>query len=624
MSMKRRDWLRGSVASILYIACGSSDDAPEPGSVSPTADAGPPDALPPGDAGPRPLTPTSPPEASDKVFPQGLASGDPRPDRVLLWSRVEPRGAGRRDDEPIELELVLAKDEALTDLVIRRTLMATVDDDHTVRLVATGLEPGRVYYYRFDASGTTTRIARTKTAPATNADVPVRFAMAACQDYIGRYYHAWQALLDEDHSLDFVLFLGDYIYETTNDVRFQTPGSAREITLPNGMDTSAKQDQSRIAAVTLADYRALYKAYRSDPILREVHRRYPFVLTWDDHEFADDCWQDHSTSFNELDPKTKGFTDEKNTPRRAAANRAFAEYQPADIRYDKGATFPNDITIYRSLNYGKHVDIFLTDQRMYRSDHLIPEGPTDLAVGKVSANSSVGSRYFVRKSKFDPRESQKKPTLLGAAQKAWLIDGLKASKATWKVWGNEVQMYQMALRLSDLPGVPSLFSYTVYVNGDQWDGFRSERQEILSTLAAANIENLVVCTGDIHGFFAAELHGDFDAPQAKPVGVEFVTAGIASASMRVLVDNLIPSSSPLRFIADAFVKGAGDSLKESNSPYLKVAEPDAYGFTLVSVTDKQVEITFTQVGDPRAPTSAGVIARRKLVTEVGTNTIQVR
>lgn len=618
--MKRREFLFGSLASVFYVACGSSPSPSAP-KVDGDPGGGDNDKIDGGSAeASAPLTPTSSPEDSDRLFPQGLASGDPRPDRVLLWSRVDPKGAGKADTEAFEVEFVVATDEALTNIVARGTVPATADSDHTVRVVPTGLESGRVYYYRFESVGTTTRVARTKTAPSADADVAVKFAMCACQDYIGRQYHSWQALLDEKADLDFVLYLGDFIYESVNDPRFQSSADDRGITLPDGMDTSAEQDGSRIAAKTLADYRAIYKAYRSDPTLREVCRLYPFILTWDDHEFADDCWQDHSTSFNELDPVTKGFTDEKNTPRRLAANRAFSEFQVVDVSYDPNATYPNDIKIYRSIRYGKHVDLFMTDQRSYRADHLIPEGPTDVLVGKVTKNSSVGSRYFVRKSEFDKREVEAKPSLLGAQQKAWLIDSVTKSTATWKVWGNEVQMYQMALELGTLPNVPAFFTYTAYVNCDQWDGYRSERKEILGAFANANVQNLLVCTGDIHAFFASELHVDFDSPGPKPVGVEYVTAGISSASLQALVTNLTGGGS-LQFIADSFLNGADAALKESN-PHMRYSDSNAYGFALMDIQADRVEATFVQLGDPREATLT-IVDRVKLTTLAGTNTIEL-
>jgi alkaline phosphatase D len=618
----RRDFLRGTFASVVFVACGSSGgEAPPPGDV-PTS--------PPGDAGPptpptRPVGPTSKEDDSHRVFPQGVASGDPRPDRVVLWSRVEPAEAGRTDADDIELAYVIAKDEVLADVVARGTLTAKASADHTVRLVPTGLEPGRFYHYRFELAGVeparvvTTQVGRTKTAPAKDADVPATFVFCSCQDYIGRYWHAWKQLLAEKPDLDFVLFLGDYIYESVNDARFQQTNPERAIKLPDSIDTSPAQDKSRLAAGTLADYRFLYKAYRKDPSLREVHRLWPFIITWDDHEFADDCWQDHSTSWNELDPITKGFTDEKNTARRTAANRAFSEFQPLDVVYKDNLTFPFDIQIYRQLSWGKHVDIFMTDQRSYRADHLIPEGPADFAVGKLTNNSSNGSRYFVRKSAFDTREAAAKPTLLGAPQKAWFVDAVKKSTATWKVWGNEVQVYEMALTLANLPNIPEVVRYTVYVNADQWDGFRSERAEILGAFQAAGVDNLLVCTGDIHSFYAAELHVNFAAPTAKPIGVEYVTAGISSASLRALVDKTIPPGSALRPVAENWAGSADKALTDTN-PHLKHADTDAYGYTLVKIDGTKATVTMVETSDPTQPTGQ-LVGRKTFTTQAGTNKV---
>lgn len=625
--MKRRDFLLGSLASVLYVACGSdsADSAkagPPSGSGSGSgaggteidASAPEPDAAP--DAQPPP-GPTSDPADSDRVFPQGLASGDPRPDRVLLWGRIEPEDA----TVPIDLGFVIALDEALTQVVKVGTVTALPEEDHTVRVIPTGLEPGTVYWYRFEHAGVTTRVARTKTAPSPTADVTVKYAMCACQDYIGRYWHSWQALLDEDEDLDFILYLGDYIYESVNDARFQTSDpTTRAIVLPDGLDTSPAQDGSRIGAGTLRDYRALYKIYRSDPLLREVHRLYPFVLTWDDHEFADDCWADHSTSFSEKDPNGGGFTSEQNTPRRLAANRAFAEFAPADIVRNGNAAFPGDVTIYRSLRFGKNVELFMTDQRMYRDDHVIPEGPVNLATGKLRRNSSFGARYFVRKDGFDPIEADVAPTLLGATQKQWFLNAVTSSDATWKVWGNEVQVNQMTVDLNSLPGVPNAFSYVAYINCDQWDGYRTERAEILGALRDANVENLLVCTGDIHSFYAAELHVDFDDPGVKPIGVEYVTAGISSASLSKFIDDYVPNGDAFRPVATALVGAASSALLASNA-HLKHADPDSYGFTLMTVSGARVDAQFVELGDPRVEAYGGVVARTYFHTLVGSNRV---
>jgi len=623
--MRRRSFLVGVLGSVVYVACGSDSDKQAGPGVAGTPDGG--DAA-------SPLGPpraTSAAEDSHKVFPQGVASGDPRPDRVVLWTRVEPTVAGVAADADVDLEFIIAKDEALTDIVARGTVKAVAASDHAVKVVPTELEPGRTYHYRFELAGAaTTQVGRTKTAPDPSADVQVKFVMAACQDYIGRYWHAWQAFLEEKVDVDFVLFLGDYIYESVNDARFQSETPDRAIELPDGIDTSPKQDKTRIAAETLADYRALYKAYRKEPLLREVHRLFPFVVTWDDHEFADDCWQDHSTSFNGQDPNNPGKPlagDEKNTARRTNANRAFSEHQPIDVPYKSNLSFPFDIQIYRTLRYGKHVELFLTDQRSYRDDHLVPEGEgASLAVGKFVNFTNVGSRYFIRKAGFDLREAETKPTLLGAAQKTWFVEAVKKSDATWKVWGNEVQVYQMNLDLYRLPGVPDkIFGftpYTVYLNGDQWDGYRSERKEILSAFETAGVTNLLVCTGDIHSFYAAELHADFDAPKAKPIGVEYVTAGISSASLKDLIGKFIAPDSPLAFVVNAWTSSADTALVASNEAHLRFANTDSYGFALMSVDGTQAEATFVLVGNPKDKAYGGVKERHKFVTPVGTNTVK--
>jgi alkaline phosphatase D len=617
--MQRRNFLLGSLVTVYAAACGSD-------SLSSGTDGGKPPVNKDGgvifgDAS-GPVTPTSTPEVSDAWFPQGLASGDPKPDRVVLWSRIDALAAARLVTDDLDLEFIVATDEALTEIVARGTVPAKADADHTVRVIPTGLEPGRFYYYRFESAGKTTRVARTKTAPANDADVPVKLAFCACQDFIGRQWHSWRALLDEKADFDFILFLGDYIYETVNDARFQTESPDRKISLPDGLDTSEAQDGSRIAAGTLRDYRALYKAYRKDPILKEVHRLYPMIVVWDDHEFSDDCWQDHSTSFNDNPPAGSNIPpDERNTPRRVAANRAFFEFQPVDIFYEPAAEFPNEIKIYRQLRYGKHVELFLTDQRMYRAEHLIPEGPTDTLIGKTTANTIVGSRYLVRKAEFDRREAIAKPSLLGATQKAWFVDAVKKSDATWKVWGNEVQMWEMALKMSTLQGIPSIFTYTVYINADQWDGYRSEREEIMRAFTRAKVDNLLVLTGDIHAFFASEIHVDFTTPTVKPAAVEYVTAGISSASLKALLDKFVPVGSYLRFIVEAWAARADDSLKESN-PHLRFSNSNAYGFSMVTIDSAKTEVTFAEVDDPLKPMYTGVLRRRKFITRVGTNKIE--
>jgi alkaline phosphatase D len=587
--MLRRRFLQSLVVTVVASACGDEDESP-------------------GEGAPGPLV-TSAPEQSHKFFPQGVASGDPRPSSVILWTRLEVVANGV-PATGATISYVIAKDEALAQVVARGEVKTSNEQDFTVRLKVEQLEADTVYFYRFHVSGVTTQVGRTRTAPAPDADRPVTFAFASCQDFIGRHYHAWQALLDEGQELDFVLFLGDYIYETTGDPSFQSPTPDREVKLPEGLLLG---EEGNVAALTLADYRTLYRTYRGDPVLREVHRRYPFVLLWDDHEFANDCWQDHATDFNE----SKG--DEKSTARRTAANQAWAEFQPVDVERAAGAEFPKDLTIYRSLSYGKHLDLFVTDQRLYRSDHVVPEGPSDDAVGKFSKNTGLGSRNFVLKSGFDPREAAAKPTMLGAEQKAWFLESVKGSKSTWKLWANEVQLWQMILDLSSFETLPEEFRGKFYYTCDQWDGYRSERAESLGALAG--VGNLVACTGDIHGFYAAELHTDFDAPGAVPVGVEYVVAGVSSQSLREITRGAVEGNAVLKGLGLLDLVPQLDEVFLQANPYLKHADSAANGVALASVSAGAFRVTFLRTGDPTKKEDTGVKERKVFQTLAGAATI---
>jgi len=524
-----------------------------------------------------------------RVFPQGIASGDPTWESVVLWTRVEGAASGDR----IGYEIAL--DEAFTQVVARGEASTDADRDHTVKIKPVGLSPYTTYWYRFVGLGVASPVGRTRTAPEPGQDVPVRFAFASCQDFVGRYFHSWRALVERHaDDLDFVVHLGDYVYETDGDQDFQTPGEGRSITLPDGLALGEAQGSGR-AAVTLADYRSLYRQYRNDEWLKRAHQLFPFVNIWDDHEFGNDCWQDHTTHFDEKQG------DEKSTAQREAADRAWFENQPADVAYAEGASFPNDIRIYRGLRWGRHVEMFMIDDRFYRADHLVPEGPIDLEVGKFSANSSLGSRNFVLKSGFDAREEKARPSLLGAAQKQWLADGVRGSDATWKIIGSGVQLAQMAVDLSGFPLLPAQFRAEFYFSCDQWDGYRSERTDLLRSLSS--VENLLAIAGDIHAFYAGELHVDFDA-QAEPMAAEFVVAGISSASVQEITQATVDSSPTLSALGLGSLVGQFDTLLQSSNPHNRYARSMANGVAVMTVDRSNgVEVEFLQL-DPKAVRSA--------------------
>lgn len=538
-------------------------------------------------------------------FPLGVASGDPGPHSVVLWTRV----GGVAGD--VEVTWEVGRDPELRSVVARGTCAARADRDHTTRAFAVGLEPASTYWYRFRAGRSVSPLGRTRTAPAPGQDVAVRFAVACCQDFVGRYYHAWR-LLARAGRLDFVLFLGDYIYETTDLPDFQVPTPGRTIHLPDGMRLSRAPDR-RLAARTLADYRALYRQYRSDPALREIHRSVPFVAVQDDHEFANDCWQDHSCHFDDR----RG--DEKDTARREAANRAWLEYVPTGLPIREGAAFPADLRQERTLRFGRHVELVLNDQRSHRSDHVIPEGPPDPEVGKPFAYSALGSRVLVRKEPFDRREAAVRPTMLGARQLAWTVARLRGSSATWKVLASQAFMGQMLLDLRSFRRLAPAFRRRLYFKTDQWDGYRSERAQLLR--AVAEVEDLVVLSGDLHGAFASTLHADFDEP-GPASAVEYTVPGISSISLYEQVAQGAHGHPLLARTGLADLVPRLDEVLRASNPHLHHVRSDAFGFGIVEADGREVRVELTRlerVTDPRGP---GAITRTVLRTPRGRSEIQ--
>ncbi|XXY46144.1 alkaline phosphatase D family protein [Sorangium sp. So ce269] len=367
--LKRRDFLRATLVTAGALAVPACGDRETVNPVIPVTTE-------------RELTDGS------EFFPQSVASGDPRPDSVVLWARVQD------GEEDLELEVEVATDAEFTQQVAldagQARVQALARHDHCVKVKVRGLAAGTVYHYRFiyvkGDKSYVSRVGRTKTAPAAGADVKVRFAYVSCQDYIGRFYNTYLALAEEE--LDFFVHLGDYIYETTGDPSFQsTTGRGVDFTDENG--SIALGDGAYRAARSLSNYRELYRTYRSDANLQKVHESFPMIATWDDHEFSDDSHGATATYSN-------GREDETDVERRKAASQAWFEYQPVDhgddFEYDPGAPFPGDLRIYRDLVFGKHVHLVMTDLRSYRPDHLIPEGafPGKVVVDQATLVEELG------------------------------------------------------------------------------------------------------------------------------------------------------------------------------------------------------------------------------------------
>ena len=543
------------------------------------------------------------PVASAGGFPQGVASGDPTPDSVLLWTRVETSGSAT-------VRYEVASDEGFANVVASGEATTDADRDFTVRIDVDGLTAGTTYWYRFSNGDAVSTIGRTRTAPPPDADVPVRIALASCQDFAGRWFHAWQALLERE--VDLVLFIGDYIYETIGHLEAELPPE-RTIEMPDGL---ALDDplKGTLAALTLADYRALYRQYRRDPDLQAVHAKFPFVTIWDDHEFANDGWQDHATDFDDR----RG--DEKSTARREAATRAWYEHHPIRRPYDAAAGFPNDISVQRALRWGKNVELVLLDERYHRDDHLVPEGPVDAEVGHITENSALGSRTFVIKDAFDEREAIAKPTMLGAAQLDWAVETINASTATWKVLASPLVMAQMVLDLSGYEQLPEMFRQRFYFKTDQWDGFRSERRALLE--ACAGVDNLVVLSGDLHGSYAAELHADFDNP-AEPIAVEYAVSAVSAPTIEVQLTEVIEQNELLDALGLGELVPEFDANVLATNPFFRHAESTRNGLAIVEVTAAEVGVTFVETSDPTQKTGE-VVREVSFVTRAGSRTVEPR
>lgn len=419
-------------------------------------------------SGDDPVTPEA--TGSAWAFPQSVASADPRADSIVLWTRVSPSGvdgaASLQGGQDVSIRLVVTATDnssllgsngalsgpALADL----RLAAYADYDGTLRHKLTGLSPATTYYYQFTAGAVRSNVGRFKTAAASTTVLDqLRFAFITCQDWSVNHWAGYEHLVANESELDFFLHLGDYIYETVG-ADFQNglvESRHTALALPDG--ASKADGSSGTYANALDDYRYLYKRYRSDARIQALHERFAMIAIWDDHEFTDDCWQDAETyDLGTYDATTGAADNTHQTARRLHANRAWFEFMPADVSYDADSSSIDAIQIYRSFQFGTLAQLAMTDERLYRADHTLPEA----AVG-----SSIGSRYMVPASTLAAATTAKisaataagaadpiaPVSMLGTTQRAWWQNTMKSTSATWKLWGNEVSLLRMGLNGTD-------------------------------------------------------------------------------------------------------------------------------------------------------------------------------
>jgi alkaline phosphatase D len=410
-----------------------------------------------------------PATGSSWTFPQSVASGDPRADSILLWTRVvaaslDPVATVAAGDDVVLRLLVSTEDNSKAvgtptalagSLLVNIKVAAEAQYDNTLRHKLTGLQPNTTYYYQFAAGDVRSNVARFKTAPAPGASVAqLQFAYLTCQDWSINH---WGALghIAANENLDFIIHLGDYIYETVGE-SFQAGAVETRhdaLKLPDGAFKSGSSGAKY--ATSLADYRYLYKKYRTDTRLQAVHERFAFIAIWDDHEFSDDAWQDTQTYETQA-----GALDVHAPQRRRNANQAWFEYMPADVTLDTSGSGFQNIQIYRDFQFGTLMQLVMTDQRLYRADHAVPESSPNPATGQPLG--SVGTRYMVAQDIYNGAEAARIAaaakagsdpltlvSMLGNTQRAWWMDKMKTATATWKLWGNEVSLLRMGLSGTD-------------------------------------------------------------------------------------------------------------------------------------------------------------------------------
>ncbi|MFB6167983.1 MAG: alkaline phosphatase [Haloferacaceae archaeon] len=434
----------------------------------------------------------------DGTFPQSVASGGPTPSGVILWTRIAPE----RFDPGTPLGVRVATDEAFEDVVVEGVVTdgeSVRAHDYTVNVDLDGrLDAGSTYHYRFVYDGVASRTGRCRTLPAPDAEPEsVRFAVVACQNYLNGYYPAFHHIAEAD--VDFVVHVGDFVYES-DDGEFKGLGSydypGRELSFPSG--------HSRVQDID--DYRYLYRTYREDRFLQEALERHTLIAGWDDHELVDDLYWDRRADAP-AGNHPRGDDPEFMTELVADAMQAWWEFMPARVAYDpEGDSLQDRLRLWRAHEFGDLVTLAMTDERLFR------DPPREA----IPTPDNVGPQY-------EPPGR----TMLGADQRDWLIETVTASDTLWSVWADEV--LTVPFRFGSGP-------LSVYPVQGGWDGYTRERQRVTEAIGAADVDNFVTLTGDMHCYVAAyqqtsypgRVSGGEGVAQGERIGVEFMTPAITS------------------------------------------------------------------------------------------------
>jgi alkaline phosphatase D len=483
-------------------------------------------------------------------FHLGVASGSPRPTSVILWTRLVAEPLAREPVGPsaVAVRWEVSEDEGFRRIAASGTATALPALAHSVHVEVEGLKPDHWYWYRFMVGDATSLVARTRTAPAPDA-LPdaLRFAFASCQHWEFGQYAAHRHIAAA--SPDLIVFLGDYIYEW----------GPYELAHP----TSARRTNE---SFTLADYRARYAQYKSDPHLQQAHRVAPWIVAWDDHEVANDYGADRDERL-----------DQNFLARRGAAYQAFYEHMPVRLYpLPAGSNRFAHMRSHDRFDWGRLARFNVLDDRQYRSYHACPKP------GRGGSNSVTRACA----ERVDPSR-----TMLGFEQEAWLAEGFAASPARWNFIAQQTLMAQNSQVPVLQPGDGQFWT-------DGWDGYPAARQRLLADLVKHRTANPIVISGDVHTFFAADLLGDFYRPRGtgNPViATEFCGTSVTSPSR--------PQARTAEYVAQ--------------NPHLKYGRSDKRGYVMMEVTPKRTTASFESVDDvTRADSGMTTVARFDIIDGV--------
>ncbi|HEY3259663.1 MAG TPA: alkaline phosphatase D family protein [Pseudonocardiaceae bacterium] len=524
--------------------------------------------------------------ASAGIFGYSVASGDPTADAVVIWTRATPPRRHRDDPvatpgsglgQPVQVLWEVARDAEFRRRVRQGVVRTSPDSDHTIKIDVTGLQPYTRYYYRFRAEGETSAVGRTRTAPDDPSRLhALRFALVSCSNYTGGYFTAYRALGQRD-DLDFVLHVGDYLYEYGNGAdRYGPPELA-----------GTRDGVPATETIDLTGYRLRHALHKADPDLALAHRQHPWITIFDDHEVANNAWDGGAENHT---PGVEGAF----SSRRRQAYQAYLEWMPFRLPEQSPGESPGEspvphrgIRFFKRFGFGPLGDLSIVETRQNRSAQVDVPPFTRTGGGLIPTGIPAVDAQLA-----DPARH-----LLEPEQLSWLRDGTADQGRPWHLIGNQVVFAPVRFPGAVLGLPPQL----TLLNSDQWDGYQADQAALIAHLGAlpASAGDVVVLTGDIHSSWAMDIPANHADPGSMPVGVEFVCPSVTSDGFYELVRAALPAGTPAE-AAVTVTRGITSALAARN-PWIRYLDGLGHGYTLIDVTPDRVQADFHHT--PR-PTSA--------------------